>query len=86
MLETKKAHELDIVELTEDLPEFGLRRGEQGTVLEVFDTPEEAYILEFIYDEGANSKLAYDVKPDQIKTVWIFTKECDKQGSETEIK
>jgi hypothetical protein len=69
MLETKKAYELDIVELTEDLPEFGLRRGEQGTVVEVFDKPEEAYILEFIYESGASSTLAYGVKPTQIKNL-----------------
>jgi hypothetical protein len=86
MLETKKAHELDIIELTEDLPEFGLRSGEQGTVLEVFETPEEAYILEFIYDSGASSKLAYGVKPDQIKIICTFTKEHDKQSSEPGIK
>ena len=46
MIEIQKAHELDIVELTEDLPEFDLRRGERGTVVEVFDHPEEAYVLE----------------------------------------
>ena len=69
MIETKKAHELDIVELAEDLPEFDLRRGERGTVVEVFDKPEEAYIVEFIYDSGASSKLAYGVRPDQIINV-----------------
>lgn len=66
MIETKKAHELDVVELTEDLPEFDLRRGEQGTVVEVFESPEEAYIIEFLYEEGASSKLAYGVRPGQI--------------------
>ena len=74
MIETKKAHELDIVELTEDLPEFGLHQGEQGTVVEVFDDPEEAYILEFIYEAGESSTLAYGVKPEQIKTVIPFAK------------
>jgi hypothetical protein len=69
MIETKKAHELDIVELTEDLPEFDLRRGEQGTVVEVFEKPEEAYMIEFIYEEGASSKLAYGVRPNQIVKV-----------------
>jgi hypothetical protein len=69
VIETKKAHELDIIELTEDLPEFGLHRGERGTVVEVFDNPEEAYMIEFIYDSGNSSKLAYGVKPDQIINV-----------------
>jgi len=74
MIETKKAHELDIVELTEDLPEFGLRRGERGTVVEAFDDPEEAYMLEFIYESGASSTLAYGVKPEQIKTIVSYAK------------
>lgn len=79
MIETKKAHELDIVELTEDLPEFDLRRGERGTVLEVFDKPEEAYIIEFIYDSGAESKLAYGVRPNQINNVEPYLKR-DEHG------
>ncbi len=80
MIETKKAHELDIVELTEDLPEFGLRRGEQGTVLEVFDTPEEAYMLEFVDESGASSKLAYGVKPEQIKIISRFSTSSPRKG------
>lgn len=80
MIETKKAHELDIVELTEDLPEFDLRRGERGTVLEVFDKPEEAYIIEFIYDEGAESKLAYGVRPNQINNVKPCLKHDEHRG------
>lgn len=69
MLETKKAHLLDIVELTEDLPEFGVRRGERGAVVEVLDDPEEAYILEFVDKSGTSSRLAYWVKPHQITLV-----------------
>src|SRR5947209_9919973 len=69
MIEIQKAHELDIVELTEDLPEFGLRRGERGTVVEAFDYPEEAYVLEFVGESDASSKLAYGVRPDQIINV-----------------
>jgi hypothetical protein len=69
MIETKKAHELDIVELIEDLPEFGVRRGQQGTVVKVFDNPEEAYLLEFVDESDASSRLAYGVKPEQIKVI-----------------
>jgi hypothetical protein len=69
MIEVKKAHELDIVELTEDLPEYGLHQGAQGTVVEVFDRPEEAYMIEFLEDSGASSKIADWVKPDQIKNI-----------------
>lgn len=69
MLETKKAHLLDIVEVTEDLPEYAVRRGERGTVVEVLDNPEEAYILEFVDESGTSSRLAYWVKPHQISII-----------------
>lgn len=69
MLETKKAHLLDIVELIADLPEFGVKRGERGTVVEVLDEPEEAYILEFVDKSGTSSRLAYWVKPHQITLI-----------------
>ncbi len=69
MLETKKAHLLDIVELTADLPEFGVKRGERGTVVEVLDEPEEAYIIEFVDESGTSSRLAYWVKPQHITLI-----------------
>lgn len=80
MIETKKAHELDIVELTEDLDEFGLRRGERATVVEAFDYPEEAYVLEFVNDSGSNSRLAYGVKPDKLININAIAKEHYLRG------
>ena len=80
MIEVRKAHELDIVELTEDLPEYGLRRGAQGTVVEVFDEPEEAYMVEFLEDSGETSKLADWVRPGQIKNVGPFMKHDERRG------
>jgi hypothetical protein len=68
MLTTRKAQELDVVELTEDLPEFGLKKGEIGAVVVAFDQPDEAYDLEFV-DESGKSRFAYAVKPRQIKSV-----------------
>jgi hypothetical protein len=69
MIEVKKAHELEVVELTEDLPEYDLRRGARGTVVEVFDAPEEAYMIEFLEDSGAISKIADWVRPSQFRNV-----------------
>lgn len=69
MLKTRTANLLDIVELTEDLPEYGVTRGEQGVVVEVFDEPDEGYILEFVDPSGASSRLAYWVMAGQIKRV-----------------
>lgn len=73
MVVTRKAQELDVVELTEDLPEYGLKRGEQAAVIEAFDDPSEAYDLEFV-DESGQSRFAYSVKPNQILRVWESAK------------
>ncbi|HEX8845715.1 MAG TPA: tetratricopeptide repeat protein [Pyrinomonadaceae bacterium] len=80
MIEVKKAHELDIVELTEDLPEYGLLKGAKGTVVEVFDKPEEAYMIEFLEDLGATSKIADWVKPSQIKNIDTIAREIYTRG------
>lgn len=69
MLQVQKAHELDVVELTEDLPEYKLSRGAQGTVLEVFDQPEEAYMIEFMNASGSDSKIVDWILPNQIENV-----------------
>lgn len=67
MLETKtKANLYDVVEMVEDLPEHGIKRGERGTVVEVLHDPSEAYIIEFEDGKGDSSRLAYFVKPEQI--------------------
>ena len=52
MLETKKFEELQLVELLVDLPEYDPAKGEIGVVVEVFDTPGEAYDLEFVEESG----------------------------------
>src|SRR6266480_6010807 len=80
MIETRKAHELDIVELTEDLTEFGVRRGERGTVVEAFDYPEEAYVLEFVSESGGDSRLAYGVSPDKLINLDEIAKTHYTQG------
>lgn len=67
MVETKKFQELELVELLEDLPEYDLKKGEIGVVVEVFETPSEAYDLEFVDESGRSSRFAYSVRPDQIK-------------------
>lgn len=69
MLETRKAHELDVVELLEDLPEYGIKRGERGAVVEVFDKPEEGYMVEFVDESGKSSRIADWVRPEQLKKV-----------------
>ena len=54
MAEALKLH--DVVALTEDLPEQGLRRGDVGTVVEVFVNTEHhpaGFIVEFVDESGA---------------------------------
>lgn len=45
-----RIHSLDVVALTEDLPQRGLVRGQVGTVVE--ELPPNAYEVEFCDDEG----------------------------------
>jgi hypothetical protein len=50
----EKINENDIVALLVDIPEQKLRRGEVGTVIEVFEANEHhpaGYMLEFVDDE-----------------------------------
>ncbi|MCI0487389.1 MAG: DUF4926 domain-containing protein [Blastocatellia bacterium] len=79
MLETRKAQELDVVELTEDLPEYGLNRGQRGAVITAFDDPCEAYDLEFV-DESGESQFAYSVRPEQIININVLAKEIFERG------
>jgi Domain of unknown function (DUF4926) len=69
MLVTRKASELDVVELTKDLPEHELKRGDRGTVVVTFETPDEAYDIEFV-DETGTSRFARPIlrtmQPDTI--------------------
>lgn len=54
MAEALKLH--DVVALTEDLPGQGLRRGDVGTVVEVFVNTEHhpaGFIVEFVDESGA---------------------------------
>lgn len=74
MIATRKAKELETVVLTEDLPEYGLKQGEVGVVVEVFDQPEEAYILEFVDESGTSSKFADWVRPSQFINAKVFAK------------
>ncbi len=82
MIANGKMQELETVVLTEDLPEYGLKRGDKGVVVETFDKPEEAYMLEFVDESGVLSKMADWVKPGQIKPVKQVAKEFHDQGFE----
>jgi Domain of unknown function (DUF4926) len=60
----KKAIELlDVVAVTEDIPERGLRRGQVGTVVEVFAP--DVFEIEFSDDEG-RTYLLLPLRADQL--------------------
>lgn len=57
-----------IVELANDLPEQGVTRGTQGTILEVYDAPgeTEAYEIE-VADEAGRSIAQFVATPGQLR-------------------
>jgi tetratricopeptide (TPR) repeat protein len=80
MIQTRKAQELDVVELSEDLPEYGLKKGERGVVVVAFDNPDEAYMLEFVDESGTSSRFANVVKPEQIINIDAIAREALERG------
>jgi tetratricopeptide (TPR) repeat protein len=80
MIETMKAHEGDRVELTEDLPKYGLKRGQRGFVIEAFEEPGEAYDLEFEDEDGEFLGFAYSVKPEQMINIYAVAGEAFERG------
>lgn len=75
-----KAAVLDTVELVEDLPEFNLRRGERGVVLDAYSKPDEAYDLEFVDNNGRTSRLAFSVSPNQLINIDLKARELYERG------
>ena len=60
---TAKINLLDVVALTSDLPELGLRRGQVGTVVEVLAAG-EAFEVEFSDRDGRTYE-SVGLRPDQ---------------------
>lgn len=58
---------LDVVELTVDIPERGLRAGMQGTVVECH--PGDAYEVEFTNESGETLDFLA-LRPEQFVVVW----------------
>lgn len=62
-------HENDVVALLVDRPEEGLRRGDMGTVVHVFDSTNahpRGFEVEFIDESGATQALVDIVDPSMI--------------------
>ena len=64
---------LDVVALLEDVPAEGLRRGEVGTVVEIFPARADsakAFLVEFSGDDGAAYAFA-DLRPEQLMKLFF---------------
>jgi Domain of unknown function (DUF4926) len=64
----RRYRELDSVKLRRDLPEYGLKRGEEGTIVHTFETA-EAYLVEFVNPEDGSTRAELEVRPDDIAPV-----------------
>ncbi len=58
--------ELDVVRLKRDLPEENLRKGERGTIVQELTTPRQAYMVEFMGNDGTTKALC-TLRPTQIE-------------------
>jgi hypothetical protein len=50
-----KFEKLEIVVLTHDIPQYGLRKGDIGTIIELY--PEDGVEIEFVRGSGATQAL-----------------------------
>ena len=57
----RRYRELECVKLRRDLPEYGLKCGEEGT----FETA-DAYLVEFVNSEDGSTRAESEVTPDDI--------------------
>lgn len=61
----RRYRDLEPVQLRADLPEHGLREGEVGTVVHVFDTA-DAYLVEFVNEVDGSTRAEVELTPDQL--------------------
>ena len=61
-----KFNELDSVRTLKDFPEFGINKGDTGTVVIVFTKPQEGYEVEFD-DEYGRTKAIFAILPDYLE-------------------
>ncbi|KLL09778.1 MULTISPECIES: DUF4926 domain-containing protein [Protofrankia] len=59
---------LEIVATLVDLPEYGIKAGDTGTVVHIFDRPRRAYEVEFVDEDGA-TVAAVTLRSDQVRRV-----------------
>ena len=65
---SRRFRELECVRLRRDLPEHGLRRGEEGTIVHAFASA-DAYLVEFVNPDDGSTRAELEVTPDGIVPV-----------------
>ena len=66
-MKTKVLKEFEIVELTHDIPEHKLKKGESGTIVEIYKGG-KAYEVEFV-NEGGKTLALLTLTSDEISSV-----------------
>jgi hypothetical protein len=61
----RRYRELECVQLRRDLPEHGLKRGEEGTIVHAFETA-HAYLVEFVNPDDGSTRAEIEVTHDDI--------------------
>lgn len=64
-LPPRRYRDLERVQLVEDVPEHDLKRGEEGTIVHVFETA-NAYLVEFVNEDGS-TRADPELTPRQIR-------------------
>jgi hypothetical protein len=63
--DTRRLRELEGVRLRVDIPERGLRTGDIGTIVLVFERPNLAYEVEFV-DQDGRTRAQLPLLPEQV--------------------
>ena len=61
-----KFNELEVVKTLKDFPENGIKSGEIGTIVAAFTSPNEAYEVEFVNNDGT-TKAMFAIIPENIE-------------------
>lgn len=64
---------LDVVFLIEDINHLKIKKGDSGTIVEIYKEPNECYEIEFVNDKGETIDII-TLLPKQIKLLWRFEK------------
>jgi len=80
----RKLAKLEGVELAVDVPDYGLREGDVGTVVLVFERPDLAYEVEFV-DRRGRTRAQLPLLPEQVAPIGGATRGAGRRPSSSSI-